>query len=70
MRTCYSRGSRFIRPHLVVDPLSFHAGNTFPDTETYEFEDSKDTLWKGNDGSGCLDGDSDFASGSTPPPKC
>lgn len=39
--------------------------NVFKNVDTFEFPDSDDTLWKGNDmGGGCVDDKADFASGS------
>lgn len=39
--------------------------NVFKNVDTFEFPDSDDTLWKGNNmGGGCVDDKADFASGS------
>eukprot|EP00752_Nemacystus_decipiens_P008459 g7561.t1 len=40
------------------------SNNDFTGTETFEFQDSTDTTWTSNTVTGCLDGSTDFASGS------
>lgn len=61
---------------LAVTSLGMLSDNTFSNAGKFEFEDSTDTTWTGNDivGDGCIDDDqndkADFASGSDAIPIC